>query len=139
MTTRTQARDELLGLVSTAMTGEDQVTIIWDNKDGDKPGAQNSWMRVTLRHREGAQSSLGAEDRRRRFRNDGMLIVQVFCPTGPGLSESDRLSMKLLEQFRSRRTASGVLLRKAKASEIGPDGGWHQTNVSVEFEYDEIV
>lgn len=136
MTTRIQARDEMSSIVSTALSGQVD-TIIWDSDTTPPPEGSLSWARVSIRHVSGTQATLGAAGGQRRWRQTGFLFVQLFTPLGDGLSKDDALVIALQSALRGVTTPSGVILRNVRATEVGADGAWHQTNVVTEFEYDE--
>lgn len=136
-TNRIKARDELLELVNSVLQSQVSL-IIWDSDTQDPPDGTVKWARVSVRHTDSEQATLGSYNGQRRWRNMGLLFVQLFCPLGDGLSEEDRLAIELVNALRGTTTASGVQLRNVRAQEAGPDGVWHQTNVVAEFEYDEL-
>lgn len=132
---RSSARDALCAIVDAALAGE-SLTIVWDG-DGEAPPSDTalSWARVSIRHVDSKQSTLGPVGAR-KYLTSGLMYVQIFTPLGDGLSEDDRLAMILLSALRADDTA-GLTLRNIRPVETGPDGGWHQTNVIAEFEYEE--
>lgn len=116
--------------------------IYWDlpneipsEDSGDSPPA---WARLTIQHTWGSQATLSGDTGKRRWLRRGMATVQIFTPTGDGLSLSDKLTMVAMRAFEGRSTASGIWFRYVRADEVGPDGVWFQTNVLASFEYDEV-
>ena len=138
---RDEARDAVMGMLNTALTGmSDDVTILWDADEAPIPGAEDSWVRLSMRHQASPQSSLGRDAAaKRRYRTSGMVYVQLFTPLGDGQTKSDAISKVIVDAMRAGRDTSSVLLRNAVAKEIGVDGSWFQVNVQSEFEYDEFV
>lgn len=140
MTTRIQARDEIQGLINTALAGAthppDQ--IVWPGVPADKPAADQVWVRVTLQHTDGGQSALGRAEGARRYTYHGLVWIEIYTPMGDGLSADDDLAIVLLAALRAARTTNGAILRNASAREAGPDGGWSKTVVQADFEYDEV-
>lgn len=135
MTTFAEARDEVLAVLADAWDGTG-FTLAWDDLPFDKPSAA-PWARATLRHTVSAQATLSGETGNRRFRRVGMLFVQIFTPCGEGLSRGYSLAKVVTDAYEGERTA-GVWFRNVTVKEIGPSDDWFQTNVTVEFEYDEV-
>lgn len=108
----------------------------YDNTHVDTAGA--TWARATLRHNTGFQATLAGETGQRRFRRTGTLVVQIFQPPGAGLSLNPDLAKIVVDAYEGVTSAGGVIFRDVVPNEIGVDGGFFQTNVSVNFEYDEI-
>lgn len=140
MTTRTQARDDLMGLVAAALAGQTDLPIHWPGLESTKPEGLAPWVRVGMQHTGTVQASLGRdEEGRRHYKHTGLVMCEVFLPLGDGLQAEDTLAMVLWNAFKATTTANGVVLRNATAREGGIDGGWHKTNVSAEFEYHEYA
>lgn len=136
--TRTEARDDCMGLINTALNGHD-VLIHWPGNVERKPASNEVWIRVSMSHVLSAQSALGKDqDGNRCYTHTGMLTAEVFTPMGDGLSQDDALAIVLRNAMKAARTPHGVILRNATAREAGADGGWHRTVVSADFEYDEV-
>lgn len=134
----TTARDELTGLVRTALEAEG-VVMRYEDRENDPPKTTTvNWARVTVRHNVRSQGSLSNEQGKRRFTSVGTLTTQIFAISGTGLSSADELSMVLLEALDGKRTASGVWLRNARMNEVGPSGHWFQVNVLADFMYDTL-
>jgi hypothetical protein len=139
VSTITQARDEILGVFKTAWDagGGGAPVLYWDTSQ-EKPDS-GAWARVTVRHAEGDQATLSGETGNRRFRHFGVVIVEVYTPTGDGLAASDSLALVAKGAFEGVTTSPGrVIFRRARINEIGQDGQWFHTNVLADFEYDEV-
>lgn len=138
--TITSARDEILTLFRTtwlAAADSTNVPLLWDNRAQDIP-TSGSFARVSVRHADGAQATLSGETGLQSHRLEGTVFVQVFTPTGDGLTTSDKLVEVAMSAFQGKRTAGGVWFRRVRAAEIGPDGAFFQVNVLADFEYDEV-
>lgn len=98
------------------------------------------WVRVQVRHNESEMSSFG-EDGEGRFQAVGIATMQVFSPLDQsGLIIHDQLVNVCRRAFRGKRGYDeycGIVFRRARINEIGPDGRWFASNVLVDFEYDE--
>jgi hypothetical protein len=113
--------------------------MIWDDNPGTIPTTMVPWARSTLIHVTGFQATLTDGSGRKRFRRTGFLTVQIFTPTGEGLSSADILAKLISDAFEGQSSPLGVWFRDVKTNEVGSDdGNWYQTNVVIDFEYDEV-
>ena len=64
--------------------------------------------------------------------------VQVFTPRGEGSARSDIIASTIQGAFEGVSTNGGAWFRNARVEEVGASGTWHQVNVLVDFEYEEI-
>ena len=139
--TRNEAIDEICAIFKAAWdaTGYGE-RVKYDNisKKSLPPDGEIPWARVTLRHATSAQASLAGEVGTRRFRRTGVLTVQVFEPIGSGLSGTTDLPKIVQESYEGVVSTGGVWFRNVRINEVGPDGDFFQTNVVIDFEYDEI-
>lgn len=117
------------GALSALATGG----IFYPNRPEVKPAASQPWARVTLRHVEADQRSLQAQDQ--LYENEGILIVQLFEPSGRGLAQSI-MRTPMLQALRATTTPSLVWFRRVTSAEQGISEHWYQTNVSAIFQYD---
>lgn len=135
-----QARDEIFSTFNEAWKGDSasaQLPVLWPDRSQEPPDT-GAWCRVTLKHTSGRQATLSGEIGSRRFRSTGFVIVQIFTPTGMGLTLTDQLTKIAVRAFQGVTTASGVIFRDVRPTEAGQSGNWHQTNVLADFEYDEV-
>lgn len=132
-----EANDSILKLFKDAW---DLTTwsVDYENVSGELPTGTDPWARVTLRHFGGRNSSLAGALGTQRFDRSGTLAVQIFVPTGEGLSEAFALAKIVADAYEGQSTTNGVWFRNVRVNEIGPDGDWFQVNVLVDFTYDEI-
>ena len=141
------ARAEIVALFNTGWSGDvtsSSIPILyWDSK-GQTPKGQDAdgnpvpYVRLTIQHNGSSDESLANDVGSTKFRNFGIITVQVFTALGLGLLLSDRLVKIIKESFRKKKTTSGVWFRNFASSEIGPDGAYFQVNVTGEFIYDEF-
>lgn len=146
--TREQARDEILTVLKTAWDAGVEsagVPIYYQNTEGDPANTQitgttdpSSWARATLLHNIRRQGALSAATGHILYEIEGILTIQLFTPHGDGLLKSDKLSKIVEDAFDGVKTPSGVWFKNVRSNEVGPSGAWFQTNVVVEFNYDEI-
>lgn len=100
------------------------------------PDANEPWGRVYIEHTQGFQATLTGVGGR-RFRRRGVITVQIFVPTGEGLSQAYTLGKVVTDAFEGQ-DVSGIWFRNARINEVGPDGNFFMIVAMVEFEYDEI-
>lgn len=141
------AQDEILGLFNTdwtaltpAVTGGAVPDVDWPGQDRHAQfDPEKPWARVSLRYGPSRQITFGPV-LSRRFNRVGTVSVQVFEPLSSAndLSLGSQLAIIARDAFEGRSTASGIWFRNARITPIGADGAWYQTNVVVEFQYDEM-
>lgn len=134
---RSQARDELSKMVTDVWPGNTDY-LIYDDLPGSKPDTTEMWGRLTIKHIDGQQANLGGSTPSRRYSRTGILTVQIFTPSGKGLSSADDHAKIISGAFEGTQSPSGIWFRNVTAQEIGPDGDFYQTNVTLTFMYDEI-
>lgn len=132
-----EARNEMLTVFKDAWdtTGFDAY---YEGIHEDLTDQTEPWARVVLRHFGGRQASLAEFSGVARWERTGQIFVQVFTPMGEGLTRNLTLCKTVVDAYEGTRTAGGVWFRNIRPTEIGPDGQWFQTNVTIDFEYDEI-
>lgn len=138
--TLTEARDDMLKMVRDAWLagGYADANLIYDDKEGSIPATQTTWARVTVRHEEGRQSSLSGGLGSQKYLRTGTLFVQIFEPSGEGLSSIDLSAKIIMDAFEGKASPNGVWFRNVTFQEIGPDGNFFNGNVTIDFEYDEL-
>lgn len=137
--TRAQARDEILGLFKATWDSLPAPVppVAYDDNAPPPTKGDQAWARVTLLHNDGDQQTLGGIGNR-RFNRLGVVIVQVFTPYGGGSTKADVLVPVARDAFEGKSTPGGVWFRHVREQDAGKSGQWQQTNVSAEYEYDEI-
>jgi len=139
---RRDAITEILGLFRTAWLGAGQsdARVKYDNvgKASVPPSGNVPWARVVLRHTTAKQASLSGPSGTRRFERNGILVIQIFVPSGKGLAEAVDIPKIVQDAYEGKTTAGGAWFKDVTINEVGPDGAFYQTNIIVLFEYDEI-
>lgn len=139
------AHDAINSAVTTALTGH-VTTIVYDNvaltaaQQGLIDGTLTplgSWVRVSIKDNLRSQRTLGGTLGQRIFENAGIVICQVFTPTGDGRVGSDTICDLLLGCF-SPVNGLDPWYRNAVVMPIGNSGIWWQCNVSAAFFFDEL-
>ena len=144
--TLTEARDDIntrfqtdWNSLSSAAAGYTP-EIRWEGTEiGSLPDASLAWARVSIKHTQSNQMSLGSPGTR-RFERWGYVTVQIFTPLsrGQGLSLSEQLATIARNAFEGQTTPKAVWFRRVTVKEIGIDGPWENVNVIAAFCYDEI-
>lgn len=128
-----QAVDIMMGHVTSVLPVD--VVAVWPDVPGDTP-TDTKWIRATVRHATGRQSSLSNEFGVRKFTKAGLLMVQCFAPVGDGELAARDLADVFVEKLETI-TNSPVWYRNIRLNEVGKDGPAVQVNVMAEFQYDD--
>lgn len=102
----------------------------YPNVDGFDRPANRTWARLTFRAGSASQTQIGTP--RKRFREPGTLIVQVFAPAGDGERAALSIADKTKKAFRSVH-AGGVVYRTPTVIPVGRAGEWYQVNVDCPY------
>lgn len=112
--------------------------VVWNDLVADVPEKQTLWARVTVQHTDGRQASLSNQDGVRIWRNSGIYSIQLFEPVENGRKRSYEVGKAILDAFRKSHPDC-VWFTNPKLREAGRDGAFLQTNLSINFEYKEVV
>lgn len=144
------AIDEIFGLFKTTWDGGAAAivgsvpTVYWPGVEpGAPPPAENFWARVSQRTVEEPQITLSSRVggvNQRRFRVQGLLFVQIFCPMAhsDAITQGRQLATLVRNAYRGATTASCVEFFNPRIDEVGPDDVAYQINVVVEYRYDDV-
>ena len=118
--------------------GLDAARIKWPNVPNEKPAGELSWARVIFQHVTGNQTSLRSADMSRRFSATGFVTCQIFTPIGDGSVASYSVGQHILDAFRIAQHSTiwfrnGRLIERPSGDEV-----FMQTNVIVDFSYDDV-
>lgn len=134
MPTLNQARKSVQDKFTTDWA--DETIADFDNEDFDVPEPDVKWVRLVVRTKVRAQTTLGRVGNR-KFSSEAAVVAQVFVPVKGGSSEADRLATKLANIFDGTRF-DGLSFLAAETREVGESGGFHQYNVTCSFDYEDI-
>jgi len=120
---------------------ESGVPVAFDNINGlyESDGSiisstEDPYVALNIRPGNSQQASIG----KRTWRNPGSIIVQVFVPEGTGDVRANEIAEAVAGALRGQ-TVDGVRFAATSPPQfVAQDGGWWQTNVVTQFEYDEI-
>lgn len=130
-----QASDEIHTLAKAAWDPSGY-ELHYEGVRTEKPADADPWATITIRHVTGQQRTLGISNR--LFERNGMVIFQIFIPSGNGLQVLYQLAKLFTDAFEGISSPSGVWFRNVRINEVGRDGQFHQLNVLVDFEYTEV-
>ncbi len=142
--TITQARDDVYGMVKTAIEASSytDLKIVWDDVEQELAdtsqadrGGPDPWLCVEAMHVGGGQTSLGRPSA--RFTRYGLLRCTIYTPKGLGMSTADEIAQIVLDAFEGQSSPRGVWFRNCRLNERGPDGIWRRTDVLIDFQYNE--
>jgi hypothetical protein len=134
--TKAQARDEILSVLNEAWDATDY-PMLFEDLPAVLP-KNGPWARTSVRHVDGEQATLSGGLGLQKFKRSGFITVQIFSPSGDGLSLSDSLIKIVMDAFEGKATSGGVWFRNVRSTEVGPDGNFFQVNVTIDFEYTEL-
>ncbi|MBT9158782.1 MAG: hypothetical protein DDT26_00029 [Dehalococcoidia bacterium] len=141
-TTTLAARDEVMRVVNRALSSRPDLVVRYQGLDTQSsPDPNTDWIHVEMKHADGVQASLvGPEGEGSRWRQFGTIAVQCFARAAVGgMRDAITVACVIRDAFRGKSTPGGVWFRGHTIREIGPHKSWFQVNVSVLFEYDEIM
>lgn len=111
--------------------------IFWESVEADRETDDSAWAVSNIRHVSGRQETLGGIGNR-AFERTGIIFLQIFTRVGNGLQESYQLAKVMADGFEGRSSPNGVWFRNVRINEVGKDGTFSQTTVTVEFQYNEV-
>lgn len=139
--TKTLARDNIMSIFTTAWNAQTPPIpkLLYDDRKQEKPKDGNPYARIKVAHATGGATSIGGDTGIKRHTHVGTITVQVFSVFGEGLANNDVFTQVALDAFQNKSSKlGGMLFRNARSIEIGQTGAFYQTNVLVDFEYDQF-
>lgn len=137
MTTIAEAREAIYLRFVTEWA--DRTPYTFENENYLPNRSDDAWVRLTVRHEDGGQETLGPVGSR-KFSRVGRVLVQVFANPDEGLGRTDGLLQALREAFEGV-TLVGTTVRFAGVTvrEVGQpdDEHWFMSIMDAPFEYDE--
>ncbi|MDP6698086.1 MAG: phage tail terminator-like protein [Candidatus Latescibacteria bacterium] len=100
------------------------------------PDTHQGWVRIGLSMGESYAAATGGT--KKRYRNPGVLWVQVFTE----LNQGNKLALQIADDVATALrgvTVSGVVLLATSINEVGRSGPWYQVNANTRFRYDDLV
>ena len=113
------------------------IAIHYPDTAGSVSNGSVPWIRATMAHIPPGKGSLAGAFGTRRRERAGVCTIQIFVPVGDKRFTSYKLAQEIVQAYEDSQT--NVWFRKAYVNEVpGDSGGFSQTNVLVNFEYDHV-
>jgi hypothetical protein len=97
---------------------------------------KNCYVKLNLLWGESQQADINGENP--RFRTVGVIVVQLFAPSGYGTGAPMDFADAVASMFRRLRLG-GMLFRSPHVTKVGDTGdGWYQINVTAPMHFDAI-
>lgn len=133
------ARNAINAAFDTAWA--DQTPVEWPNVEFTKPNPKSAWVRITVDGNLAGQAGFGDGV---LHRNSGLIFVQVFIPDNDGPADADTYAQSAANALQYKRIdhiSGGRPLRTWGATQrtVGNQDGWYQVNVTIPFDYDEVI
>lgn len=113
------------------------LNVHWEGVQRDRDQDDSAFVRFIIRHVGSEQKTMGPVGSR-KFERTGFAVAQIFNPIGKGLSDSYISATNVNDAYEGKTSPNGVWFRNVRINEIGKEGDFFQTNVVIEFTYDEI-
>jgi hypothetical protein len=112
--------------------------IAWPDIEFTIPDGE-TWVRFNCQETDGRQASIGSPGSN-RFRQFGLLTIQIFQPLGQGSKDARTKANVALDALKGAVTDNGVYFFDVYGRQIGNDqNGYYQINVIASFYYDDIT
>ncbi len=112
--------------------------IAWPDVDFTIP-TNETWVRFTCQENDGQQASIGSPGSN-RFRQFGIITLQIFQPKGQGSKDARVKATTALGAFKGAVTTNNVHFQNVYGRQVGNDDkGFYQINVVAPFYYDDIT
>lgn len=97
-----------------------------------------TWARISWKPNKRTQQAIGGGVGGRLFLQIGIMIVEVYTPSGDGC-KLDRTLTRLVERaFEGISTPNGLWFRNVGSNSVGGEGSMWHSNVTVEWEFNEV-
>ena len=100
------------------------------------PTGDSPWAKVTIRHEDGATTSLTGAHGVRRYEAVGYIIVQLFAPSGDANSKLYELADMLVSAFTELRPHDCITYSRQRFQEKPGATGMAQVNFFTNFSYE---
>lgn len=140
MPTTQQAVDAAFGIFSEAWA-DLAYPVMWPGKSNDVVDIaliKTPWVFAKIRHGDGRLITAGGFDGTGIWQRRAQVIFEVYALSGGGTDQAYILA-RLIEMAFVRKNRDGVNFRGIRIQEEGTQGNWFLVNVTVDFEYDEVV
>lgn len=101
-------------------------------------GVTSSWTRLSIKDNLRSQTTIGNSADCRRFDAMGVILVEVYTPSGTGgLSGFCGAMCTLVQSAFETPNVQDPWFRNARINPVGLDRFWYHANVVAEFQYAE--
>lgn len=107
-----------------------------DPADPAVVSAGTPWVRLSVRHFNSSQKTLGKVGQR-KFEHEVRVILQIFTVPNTGLKRSDELAQVFFEIFDEDLGRNDVFGGESAYRELGTAEGWQMSEAWVDYTYDE--
>lgn len=113
-------------------------------EEPDSPPTNKHWVRIRIETVDERQATLRGEDKDfgygKRYESNGLVIVQLFFSKATLITSHARLLTEVARKSFIQQVADGsVWFRNASKREVDPEEDWFRTNVTAQWQYDEII
>ena len=138
----TEGVDYILSVVLDAVRPHGWPLLFQDTaSDPDRGGSAPSapvWLRATIRHGDGFQSSLtGPLEAKKRHTQEGVVIIQIFAESGDGGKAAYDAAQIVSTALKKSRDIP-VWFRRVRINNVDSKGPYDQINVLADFSYDDV-
>lgn len=105
--------------------------------DGKDESILEPWARITIRTASRSQGAFGSGGDARRWDEVGVLLVEIYTPTGSGFQQARTLGKIVQDAFEGVSTPNGVWFSEGSFSPNGSEGVWSRITYSVKWEFHE--
>lgn len=128
------ARKEIGSRFKTLIADALSLPTMYDNQDTQEPES-GDWCRLSILFGRGFLGEIGHV---KRHRNVGVMVAQLFTPTGKGTASLMTNAKAIVDAFRDQ-SINGITYLEPAFIELGSEGKWYQGNVRVPWHTDEFV
>ena len=109
--------------------------IAW-RKEELEPDANESWVRFNVHNQANIQESMGAASN--LFRGYGLISIQLFSAVDSNNATDDGYLQDIIDIYQGK-SFNDVIIFDINVKDIGRSGSWFQTNILIDFTYDDFV
>lgn len=116
--------------------------VYWHGKvEVTKPPGDRHFVRVSVQTVSERQATLAYAGGTKRYRTDGLVLVQLFAPinSAPAWRQCQRLAVLAKNAYRGQTASGNIWFRNVRINELLPEVAYHRINVVAEYEFDEIA
>lgn len=105
--------------------------------DGKDDNELEPWARVTIRTANREQTAFGAGNDARKFSETGVVMIEIYTPTGTGLKQAYQLGEIIKAAYEGISTPNSLWYRSCSVTEGGAEGVWSRLIFTATWENNE--